>query len=239
MLLGVPAAPWWGQHLLPRTPLSPGGRGTGRWLEPETSPHNTGANTPVHLSGWAPTRSQQQAPLQAIGQLLPRQLLHCEGGPAACRDRGYRTRPGRPRCPRGAAKDSPGDAGVAGPARTCQEGADALHEGVRLAGRVLLQRLRGHISAGAGGPSSPEPPHPLTPSPSPAGRTGCLAATSSSTRRKPRFTMAGLPGPALGKTQRSRPFPSGAAMAEPAGPFHLLRAGTGRFLCYCGPDGAV
>ncbi|XP_063265326.1 protein PAXX isoform X4 [Prinia subflava] len=28
-------------------------------------------------------------------------------------------------------------------------------------------------------------------------------------------------------------------MAEPAGPFHLLRARTGRFLCYCGRDGAV
>ncbi|XP_041330900.1 protein PAXX isoform X3 [Pyrgilauda ruficollis] len=28
-------------------------------------------------------------------------------------------------------------------------------------------------------------------------------------------------------------------MAEPAGPFHVLRTGTGRFLCYCGPDGAV
>ncbi|KAM4889598.1 protein PAXX isoform 2-T2 [Sylvia borin] len=28
-------------------------------------------------------------------------------------------------------------------------------------------------------------------------------------------------------------------MAEPAGPFRLLRAGPGRFLCYCGPDGAV
>ncbi|XP_066057666.1 protein PAXX isoform X2 [Chamaea fasciata] len=28
-------------------------------------------------------------------------------------------------------------------------------------------------------------------------------------------------------------------MAEPAGPFHLLQAGTGRFLCYCGPDGTV
>ncbi|KAM4760991.1 protein PAXX isoform 2-T2 [Cyanocitta cristata] len=28
-------------------------------------------------------------------------------------------------------------------------------------------------------------------------------------------------------------------MAEPVGPFHVLRAGTGRFLCYCGPDGAV
>ncbi|XP_027752737.1 protein PAXX isoform X1 [Empidonax traillii] len=28
-------------------------------------------------------------------------------------------------------------------------------------------------------------------------------------------------------------------MAEPAGPFHLLRAGPGRFLCYCRPGGAV
>ncbi|XP_059721274.1 protein PAXX isoform X1 [Haemorhous mexicanus] len=28
-------------------------------------------------------------------------------------------------------------------------------------------------------------------------------------------------------------------MAEPAGPFHVLRSGTGRFLCYCGPDGVV
>ncbi|KAM6110469.1 LOW QUALITY PROTEIN: protein PAXX [Pterocles gutturalis] len=28
-------------------------------------------------------------------------------------------------------------------------------------------------------------------------------------------------------------------MAEPAGPFHLLRAGPGRYLCYCGPDGTV
>ncbi|CAN8198195.1 unnamed protein product [Coccothraustes coccothraustes] len=28
-------------------------------------------------------------------------------------------------------------------------------------------------------------------------------------------------------------------MAEPAGPFHMLRTGTGRFLCYCRPDGAV
>ncbi|XP_048181512.1 protein PAXX isoform X6 [Corvus hawaiiensis] len=28
-------------------------------------------------------------------------------------------------------------------------------------------------------------------------------------------------------------------MAEPVGPFHLLRAAPGRFLCYCGPDGAV
>ncbi|XP_053817895.1 protein PAXX isoform X9 [Vidua chalybeata] len=28
-------------------------------------------------------------------------------------------------------------------------------------------------------------------------------------------------------------------MAEPAGPFHVLRTRTGRFLCYCGPDGTV
>ncbi|XP_031986760.1 protein PAXX isoform X3 [Corvus moneduloides] len=28
-------------------------------------------------------------------------------------------------------------------------------------------------------------------------------------------------------------------MVEPVGPFHLLRAAPGRFLCYCGPDGAV
>ncbi|XP_053852367.1 protein PAXX isoform X4 [Vidua macroura] len=28
-------------------------------------------------------------------------------------------------------------------------------------------------------------------------------------------------------------------MAQPAGPFHVLRTRTGRFLCYCGPDGTV
>ncbi|XP_071430178.1 protein PAXX isoform X4 [Pithys albifrons albifrons] len=28
-------------------------------------------------------------------------------------------------------------------------------------------------------------------------------------------------------------------MAEPGGPFHLLQAGPGRFLCYCRPGGAV
>ncbi|XP_039575827.1 protein PAXX isoform X2 [Passer montanus] len=28
-------------------------------------------------------------------------------------------------------------------------------------------------------------------------------------------------------------------MAEPAGPFRVLRTGAGRFLCYCGPDRAV
>uniref|UniRef100_A0A8C5U0J4 Uncharacterized protein n=1 Tax=Malurus cyaneus samueli TaxID=2593467 RepID=A0A8C5U0J4_9PASS len=44
--------------------------------------------------------------------------------------------------------------------------------------------------------------------------------------------MAGLPDPALGRTRCSRPpLPpalSAAAMAEPAGSFHLLRAGTKR-----------
>ncbi|XP_058709511.1 protein PAXX isoform X1 [Poecile atricapillus] len=59
--------------------------------------------------------------------------------------------------------------------------------------------------------------------------------------------MAELPGPALGRIRRSRPpfVPapstplSDAVMEEPVGPFHLLRAETGRFLCYCGPDGTV
>ncbi|XP_077644077.1 uncharacterized protein LOC110472187, partial [Lonchura striata] len=32
---------------------------------------------------------------------------------------------------------------------------------------------------------------------------------------------------------------SAAATAERAGPFRVLRAGTGQLLCYCGPDGTV
>uniref|UniRef100_A0A8D0FYR7 Uncharacterized protein n=1 Tax=Strix occidentalis caurina TaxID=311401 RepID=A0A8D0FYR7_STROC len=49
--------------------------------------------------------------------------------------------------------------------------------------------------------------------------------------------MAGRKGPSAGEGPAGRaPAPSGAAaMAEPAGPFHLLRAGPGRYLCYCLP----
>uniref|UniRef100_A0A8C3V491 Uncharacterized protein n=1 Tax=Catharus ustulatus TaxID=91951 RepID=A0A8C3V491_CATUS len=55
-------------------------------------------------------------------------------------------------------------------------------------------------------PPQPRPPCTLsTPSPFPTGRTGCLTATSSSTRLTPRFTIAEIPRPALGRSHRSRP----------------------------------
>ncbi|XP_041908380.1 protein PAXX isoform X4 [Corvus kubaryi] len=57
--------------------------------------------------------------------------------------------------------------------------------------------------------------------------------------RPPLFTARPFPPPALFHHPPLSPCPFAAAMAEPVGPFHLLRAAPGRFLCYCGPDGAV
>lgn len=184
------------------------------------------ANTPLHHPGWALTRSQQQAPLRAVRQLLPRQLLHCEGGPAACRDRGrgYQTQPGRPRCHRGAAKDSSGDAEVAGPARTCQEGADTLHKGVRLAGRVLLQRLRGRVSGGPEAypaPSAPAPPAPPSPpSRPPRGTPGAWRPHHPPPAARPGSPWWGC---------QTRPWAGPAASARPFHrPFRRGHGGTGR-----------
>lgn len=61
---------------------------------------------------------------------------------------------------------------------------------------------------------------------------------------QPQLHHGGAGGASAGEDPRRSPAPSGAAaMAEPAGPFHLLRAGPGRFLCYCrpgpGPGGTV
>uniref|UniRef100_A0A672UEL3 PAXX non-homologous end joining factor n=1 Tax=Strigops habroptila TaxID=2489341 RepID=A0A672UEL3_STRHB len=52
--------------------------------------------------------------------------------------------------------------------------------------------------------------------------------------------MAGLAAALPGRAHTISPASSGAAaMAEAAGPFHRLQAGSCRYLCYCRPGGSV
>lgn len=77
----------------PPAAANPPGAQGGGWSQ-RGAPITT-VNTPLSRSGRALTSSQQQAPLRAVGQRLPRQLLQGEGGPATCRDRAGVTGHGR------------------------------------------------------------------------------------------------------------------------------------------------
>lgn len=157
---------------------SGGGGGSARGTHPQTAAGSTAARTAASCSPASARQTQRRClPEQRAGRSRPRR------------------RQGRGAVGTGAA---PPAASLRG--RTRQEGADALHEGVGLTRRVLLQRLRRHRQHGRTGTARPAPPG--------SARTGCLAATLSSTRRSPRCTITAPSVPAAPPAPLAPPLPA-------------------------------
>lgn len=204
----------------PRGPAPSTGRergrgGSARGTHPQTAAGSTAARTAASCSPASARQTQRRClPEQRAGRSRPRR------------------RQGRGAVGTGAA---PPAASLRG--RTRQEGADALHEGVGLTRRVLLQRLRRHRQHGRTGAARPAPPR------SPRLRTHRVFGGHAVLHPpQPEVHHHGAVR-SRSAARASRTAPSGAAMAEPSGPFRVLRDGPDRYLCYCrpapGPGSAV
>uniref|UniRef100_A0A8B9CLU0 PAXX non-homologous end joining factor n=1 Tax=Anser brachyrhynchus TaxID=132585 RepID=A0A8B9CLU0_9AVES len=126
------------------------------------------------------------------------------------------------------------------PSRTCQEGADALHEGVGLARRVLLQRLRRHRQgtgpargppspAGEGGRLLPGAWRPRSPPPAAAPGSPWRGRPDARQRHRPRLAVRDPgPGPPLPRCRHGGGAGALLRSAGRAGPVPLLLLPRGR-----------